>query len=1128
MKNYLSKDNFDLFQFLKRKTLLFSIAFSLIEFTISANVKSKTINYLNGRYTEVNTLTDVIQNEITVKGTVVDSNGMGVPGVTVLLKGTKNSVVTDIDGKFVIANVPANGHLVFSFIGMETRDVAIAGKTTLSITMKDSATDLDEVKVVSFGYGTIKKENLLGSVASIGAKELSKIPVTNVAEAMAGRLAGVSVQSVDGAPGADIVIRVRGGGSITQDNSPLYVVDGFIVSNINDIPPSDIQSIDILKDAATTAIYGAQGANGVVVITTKKPKVGKTTISYNSYMQLLKLPKDRKLDVLSPYEYVQMQYETARMKSDADVRNFEKYFGKFDDLELYKYKKANDWQDEVLGNSTISRYNNLSISGGSEKTKMSLSYTSNRDQGLMIGSGLNRDVLNFKLNHEISKKLRLDLSSRITNVEVDGAGTSGSSQIRIKNLVTSRPTNGIADELEFDIANVDNEDDYQSFILNLINPVDLAKQDWRKRTTRTYVFNAGLSWDILDNLKAQSTVTTSRSFGENLRFYGPLTGVAQQEGNSLPLGTKDNSEGFSYRVSNTLNYDFKNIGEHQLGVLLGQEVRSSGGKSQHARVENFRESITPKEMFASMNLGTLIEYSTYENTDENYYSFFGRLNYSFKDKYLFTATARRDASSKFSKENNVGIFPAFAIGWKISNEPFLKNSKIVDELKLRLTYGETGNDRIPANSTKFLFKSDTNNGPGFGTNNYNVYYGINGNVLFNPDLIWETTINRNAGLDFRLFNSAINGSLDVYRNTTKDLLLQSAVSQTSGFSSQWANIGSTSNEGVELAVNTSLINKKDFSLNFNFNIGTNKAKIVALDGTTERFFQSNWGSTDLKDRDDYYLRVGKSVGLIYGYVNDGMYTVDDFDSYNENSKSYVLKEGVPDNKGILGVSSVKPGYMKLKDLNGDGKIDTNDRKVIGDALPKAQGGFGFTSNLKGFDISAFFNWSIGNDVYNTGKIDYNQLYRSSYGNMLNSMNSSKRFTYIDMDGSYTGTAGSVVTDLAQLAEMNQGKTIWSGNNSFGGSTPVVSDWAIEDGSYLRLNNVTIGYTVPMEAMKKFLVSSLRFYVTGTNLALWTKYSGFDPDVNSTRSDGYAALTPGLDYSSYPKSRTFTFGVNVTF
>lgn len=1072
------------------------------------------------------------QSGTTVSGVVKDDTGFPLPGVNIIEKGTKNSASSDIDGKFKIKLTTERAVLMLSYIGFETKSVNVAGNKVLNVSLNPNSQSLNEVKIVSYGYGSIKKDNLVGSVASLSGKELARMPVTNVAEALSGRLAGVSVKTVDGAPGSDIVIRVRGGGSVTQDNSPLYVVDGFIVSNINDIPPTDILSIDVLKDAATTAIYGAQASNGVVVITTKKPKAGKTTITYNHYSQFNTLPEYKRMDVLSPYEFVMMQYETARLKdgvnSGATVKSFEKYFGKYDDLELYKYKKANDWQDDVFGNGSISYFNNLSITGGSETTKFSLSLSSNKDEGLIEGSGLDRNVVNFKLNHDISKKLKLDLSARITDRVVNGGGTSGSSQLRIKNIVTARPTNGIADELDIDEANNDGSDDYQDFLLSLVKPSELVEQDWRKNSENTYVFNAGLGWDILDNLNAKSVISTSNAYGEKLRFYGPKTSVSQQEGSSLPLGVKDDFSNFSYRWTNTLNYDFKNIGEHQLGVLLGQEVYSIGGKSSHVRAEEFRASITPEEMFAAMQLGKIVEYSTFQNTEENRFSLFGRANYSYKDKYLFTATVRQDASSKFAKENRVGIFPAFAAGWKISSEPFLKDSKTINELKLRLSYGETGNDRIPANSTDLIFKADTDNGPGFGSNAYNTYYNVSGSTLYNPNLVWETTINRNIGLDFKFFNSKLSGSFDVYRNTTEDLLLASAISPVSGFNNQWDNIGSTSNQGAELAINAYLIDKKDFTLSVNFNIGTNKSKIDALDGTNERFIQSNWASTDLKDRDDYYLAVGQSVGLMYGYVNDGMYTTDDFDGYDAITGKYALKADVVDNKGTIGVASVKPGYMKLKDLNGDKVIDSKDRKVIGDANPTAQGGFGLSGTYKAFDFSAFFNWSYGNDVYNTGKIDYNQLYRSTYGNMLNTMNSAERFTYIDTDGAYTGVAGGVVTDLAQLAEMNQNKTIWSGNNSFGTATAVVTDWAIEDASYLRLNNVTIGYTFPIKDMKKAPISNLRLYVTGSNLWLLTNYTGYDPDVNSTRSDGFAALTPGLDYSSYPKSVAFTFGLNVAF
>ncbi len=1072
------------------------------------------------------------QSGTIISGVVKDDTGFPLPGVNIIEKGTKNTASSDMDGNYKLKLTTDKAVIMVSYIGFETQSVSVSGKSVVNVSLKSSAETLGEVKIVSYGYGTIKKDNLVGSVSSLSGKELSKIPVTNVAEALSGRLAGVSVKTVDGAPGSDIVIRVRGGGSVTQDNSPLYVVDGFIVSNINDIPPTDILSVDVLKDAATTAIYGAQASNGVVVITTKKPKAGKTTINYNHYSQYNTLPEYKRMDVLSPYEFVMMQYETARLKdgvnSGATVKSFEKYFGKYDDLELYKYKEANDWQEDVFGNGSISYFNNLSITGGSETTKFSLSLSSNRDEGLIEGSGLDRNVVNFKLNHDISKKLKLDLAARITDRVVNGGGTSGSSQLRIKNIVTARPTNGIADELDLDEVNNDGSDDYQEFLLSLVNPSELVEQDWRKNSENSYVFNAGLGWDILSNLNAKSVISTSNTYGEKLRFYGPKTSVSQQEGSSLPLGVKDDYRNFSYRWTNTLNYDFKNIGEHQLGVLLGQEMYSIGGKSSHVRSEEFRASITPEEMFAAMQLGKVVEYSTFQNTEENRFSLFGRANYSYKDKYLFTATVRQDASSKFSKENRTGIFPAFAAGWKISSEPFLKDSKMINELKLRLSYGATGNDRIPANSTDLIFQAGTDNGPGFGSNAYNTYYNVSGSTLYNPDLVWETTINRNIGLDFKFFNSKLSGSFDVYRNTTKDLLLASAISPVSGFNNQWDNIGNTSNQGAELSLNAYLIDKEDFTLSANFNIGTNKSRIDALDGTSERFIQSNWASTDLKDRDDYYLAVGQSVGLMYGYVNDGMYTVDDFDSYDIVTGKYALKTGIVDNKGTLGVASVKPGYMKLKDLNGDNIIDSKDRKVIGDANPVAQGGFGLNGTYKAFDFSAFFNWSYGNDVYNTGKMDYNQLYRTTYGNMLNSMNSAERFTYIDTDGSYTGAAGGVVTDLVQLAEMNKNKSIWSGNNSFGSATAVVTDWAIEDASYLRLNNVTIGYTLPIKDMNKAPISNLRLYITGSNLWLLTDYSGYDPDVNSTRSDGFAALTPGLDYSSYPKSVSFTFGLNVTF
>ena len=1031
--------------------------------------------------------------------------------------------MTDYDGKYEIA-AGAGDTLVFSYIGFASQLVPVRGRTKIDVELSTDANLLDEVVVI--GYGTVRRTDLTGSVASLSGNQIAKIPITSAAQAITGRLPGVNVLTTDGSPDAEVVIRVRGGGSITQDNSPLYVVDGFIVNSIRDIPPSDIESISVLKDASATAIYGAQASNGVIVITTKRPVAGKISVSYNGFGQYKTLPGDRQYEVLSPYEFALANYELAKTRSDADVRNFEKFFGKYDDLELYKNKKPTNWQNELFGEPRLSQYHNVSLSGGTQTTKLSLSLTNNNDEGLMIGSGFTRNVINFKLNQTISKRLTFEANTRITNTVVDGAGTSGNAQINIKDAVQTRPVNGIADELVIDLNTIDPNDDFQSFLRGLVNPTELVKQDWRKRTTNDYVLNAALNWEMIDDLNFKTTVTTSKTFDKNLRFYGPLTGESFNNGGSLPLGEKTNRELFSYRWLNTLSYKVKGLGSHELDLLAGHEIYSNGGESDFLRAEDFRLSISPEELFANMTFCRTDRHETAIFTNSNRLSFFGRANYQWKDKYLATFTFRSDASSKFAADNRVGFFPAVAVGWKLSEEGFLEDLAFINELKLRASYGETGNDRIDPTATQFLFVGSTNRGPGFG-NVDNVYYTPTGSTLYNPNIKWETTINRNIGIDFSIIKGKINGTFDVYKNTTEDLLLQSAIPSNTGFRTQWNNIGTTSNAGVELGLNAFIIEKPDYSLTFNFNIGKNKAKVEALDGTTERFFQSNWASTDLKDQDDFYVQVGGTLGDIYGYVTDGYYSTGDFESYDEKTARYTLKEGVPNASGTVGNTNLRPGFLKLKDLNGDGAITSLDRTVIGNTLPKHQGGFGLEGRFKGLDASIFFNWSYGADVYNTGKIQYNQFRRITYGNLLTTMSLDNRFSYIDIDGSVTGTAGELVTDLSQLASMNAGKEIWS-PASFGVAQATIHSWAVEDGSFLRLNNLNLGYSLPEAVISRLGMSQFRIYVTGNNLKLWTKYSGYDPEVSTSRSSAYSGLTPGVDYSSFPRSRSVTFGLNVTF
>ncbi|MBC7947812.1 MAG: SusC/RagA family TonB-linked outer membrane protein, partial [Chitinophagaceae bacterium] len=604
-----------------------------------------------------------------VKGRVTDEAGLPLQGVNVLLKGTFTTTQTNSVGDFTI-QVPATGkvELVLTSSGFNAITL-VATNADLDIKMEKSVSTLDDVVVV--GYTTVKKRDLTGATSSMAGRDVEKIPVSSVAEAMTGRLAGVQVTTTDGAPGAEIVIRVRGGGSVTQDNSPLYIVDGFPVSSINEIATTDIATIDILKDASSTAIYGARGANGVVIITTKSAKGGKTSVSFNSYLQGRTLPK--KLKVLSPYEFVLAQYEYARIRSQSDLDNFTKYFGVYDDLELYKAQKGTDWQEELFGDIAYSQQHNVALTGGTDKTKFSFSVTNNKDNGILVGSGYNRTYTNFKLNHEISKSFKFDIGSRFSNTVVDGAGTSGGSSLRTSDGITTRPVNGIADQIAIDPTSSGPDDEYEQFLKSLINPVELAAQDYRKRVERTFNSNAALSWSGIRNLTLRSEFGLELIYGDNKRYYGPLTGESRNVGGNLPLGEITTYHNKRYRWSNTANYRFKSRNIHDFNFILGQEILAGTVSTIFNRSKFFDASLQPKRLFANMALGTPDRYETFDGPGDNLMSFFGQAFYQLKSKYLFTLTARADASNKFAPGKRWGIFPAMAFAWRVSNEKFMEN-----------------------------------------------------------------------------------------------------------------------------------------------------------------------------------------------------------------------------------------------------------------------------------------------------------------------------------------------------------------------------------------------------------------------------------------------------------------------
>ncbi len=1075
----------------------------------------------------------------TVKGTVKDATGEAIIGATVQEKGGKGGAVTDLDGNFSI-NLTGDGQLTISYVGMKTQTVNAKGKSEINVVLEDEAASLNEVVVI--GYGTARKKDLTGAVTTVKGSDLAKVPVTNVAEALTGKLAGVQITTSDGSPDAEMLIKVRGGGSITGDNSPLYIVDGFPVSSISDISSSDIEDITVLKDAASTAIYGSQGANGVILITTKGAKGGKTQVSYNMYIQGKTIRK--KLDTMDPYQYVMFLYERQAMQGNSGISTFEKRYGAYDDLDLYKYQAGHDWQDEMFGNHDLSMSHNVSISGGSEKTKFTLSGTYANDNSLMEGNGYRRYNMNFKLKHEIAKNLDLDFGTRLSDTETKGVGTGGGSyKIRSYDAIMTGPVFGLYDQIEVDPSSM-SEEEYEEYINGTRSLKDRVNDYWRRKDERKYNFNAALNWKINKLFTYRAEGGYDYTFYQLKDWFGARSSKAVQDGGSLPMGQWDKRDSWKLRGAHMLTFKKKFADVHDLNVMIGQEYVASNSETMSMTGKYFQKDIKPEKMFASMQNNSKATgaqtISSSLGQEDRTVSFFGRLNYTLMDRYLLTVTVREDGSSKFSKGNRWGFFPAAAFGWRISEEPFMEKTKNwLSNLKFRLSYGTAGNNRISNAMFETTYKAYSSSKYYGAGNQQNPHYTLNNAQLANPDLKWETTITRNVGLDFGFFRERISGSLDFYWNTVKDLLVEVPVTAI-GYTSMQQNIGETSNKGVELTLNAVALQHKDYSLNFNFNIGLNQNKVEKLsNGVTSMSFNSGGFSTDMRGADDYRVIVGEPLGLVWGLQYDGIYGVDDFETYIDgngqtqfqfdSSGRYILKEGVVNNNyGTTGSrGGLRPGAPKYKDLNGDGVIDAdNDRTIIGKTQPKFTGGFGINATYKWFDFSANFNYVVGNEVYNMDKMVSSQSYRNQWAALRQEMSpvtlGGEAWTYLDQ------ATGTIITDYATLKSMNANATIWS-PTTMSDNNPVPSSYFIEDGSFLRLQNVTLGFTLPQEWTKKFACSQFRVYCTLNNVFCLTNYTGYDPEVNSAiRGSKTSGLTPGADFSAYPKSFAWTVGANITF
>jgi TonB-linked SusC/RagA family outer membrane protein len=1066
--------------------------------------------------------------QTTVKGIVTDESGEPLIGAGVFVEGTTIGTVTGLDGDYELT-VPADAvNLVYSFIGLADQTVPINGRTQIDVVLATDTTVLDEVVVV--GYQTVKRRDLLGSVSSVNSDKLTEQPVTTVSQALTGKMAGVSVVTTEGDPDADIKIRVRGGGSITQDNSPLYIVDGFPVESINDIPSSEIQSIDVLKDAFSTAIYGSRGANGVVIVTTKSAEKGqKISVKFNTYYGLKKMANAGAIQPMDAENFVKFQYELGSLRDDLSS-HYVPYFGSFSDIDLYTGLPTNNWIDAVFGNIGSTFSADASVSGSGDGYSWTLGYAHMGDQAIMAGSNYSRDNLSFKGHFKTGKTTSIDANIRYSKVNVRGSGANSLNDMnskggsnagngRLKHAVSYAPIpiastiQGAEEEMDFG----DNAPPLRS----------VADND-SKRIRTTWNANAAFNWEIIDNLKLKIEGGLEDYRQGDDRFYGLTTYYVNNNSSIKGTPSTQHKEAMHtrYRNTNTLSYDFeKMLGDsgHSVNVLLGEEMTITKSNTITDIIDGLPTFYDALMAWNFMSSGTPASSNNYYNPDDKLLSFFGRVNYDYKHRYSLGATLRTDGSSKFSRGHRWGFFPSAAASWTISNESWMDNAhNWLDQLKLRYSFGTAGNNNIPSGQLLKQFSSSTTAWLSMTQNFFSA-----GKVMNNPDLTWETTYTHNIGLDFSFWQSRLSGSIEVYQNDTKDLLINFPITG-SGYDSQYQNVGSTRNRGIELTLNAPIVSNKDFSLNFSGNIAYNRNLVVDLGGLDHldgRVCESYWASSEIGQ--DYLPQVGQPLGNMYGYLSDGMYTVDDFDW---NGTKWVLKDGVVDCSTIVGSTYMRPGAPKYKDIagkdiydengnkigeEGDGKVTSADRTIIGNAAPDFTGGFSLSAFWKGFDFSANFNFMLGNQVYNTNKIEFTTSRKYFNRNLINMMDVNKRWTNIDW------ATGEVINDPETLKNLNAGKTMWNPamNNA------IFSDWAVEDGSFLRLQTLTLGYTLPESLTEKIHIRRLRVYATGSNLFCLTKYSGYDPEVDTRRD---SPLTPGVDYSAYPKSIGFVAGINLTF
>ena len=1048
---------------------------------------------------------------VTISGQVTDDMDV-VIGATVKVVPGNTGTVTDVDGNFKLTVPSSAKSLVISYVGYKTKTVDIKGRTQINVQLEPEAQMLDEV--VSIGYAKVKRKDLTGATASVNGKELVNVPVSSAAQALAGKAAGVNIISKSGAPGSSSTVTVRGGMSLTQGSEPLYIVDGFEMSNaLENIDVNDIESIDVLKDASSTAIYGARGSNGIILITTKSGHKGKTQINYNTYFAFDVLSK--KLDMMSnAADFVKYQYEMAALNGKASIWSnvFDNgkatdeadfYTGVYGRIESnYANAASLDWQDEVFGGSAFKQNHNINITTGTDKTQVMLSYNYYNQDGLLANHNDKKNSFRAKVNSELYKGIRLDVNTMFSGRSVHGGGAYSG----MKSVLLQPITGGTM----FTLDQLLNEQTYPDFSsldssYDTANPLIQNLASTSKKHSRLFTVNAGLEFDFLKHFTWRTAGSYTWSNAKSTSFADERsTSYIMDPVNTGINGSIGNSESYKWQVTNTLNYHQTFAKKHKITALLGQETTYSESESNSMTLNKFP---VPNHGLDDISVANVKEKSS-GHSHSGIVSFFGRLNYNYDERYILTASLRADGSSKFARGHQWGYFPSIAGAWRISEEKFFKDKPIndvVSSLKLRVGYGATGNNDI----SDYLYRTNVSQTI-YPMNNSttNPAYALSG-TLGNSALQWETLKSTNIGVDVSFLKSRINLTAEWYNNEASNLLMQSVVPASTGYTYQYQNIGKMRNRGWEFTLNTVNVQTKNFRWTSDLNLSFNKSKVISLEnGIDSKVFTVGGNRSGSVT---YYATVGQELGDMYGYKYEGIYTTDDFEEVNGK---FVLKEGVVS----VAKTNIQPGDIKFAADNEDGTKFTKKMVKIGNGTPDCVGGFNNTITYKGFDFNMFMKFSIGNDIYNATKHSL-----SPYA-MFQNVPSEFGDNYYRLIDPATG---KTATTLARLKELNpnEASRTWSPSKVNTNCITYPSSYYVEDGSYLRLSQITLGYTFPKAWVSKAYISNARIYFTVYNVATITGYDGYDPEVSAAKG---VATTPGYDSSTYPRSRSFVVGLNVTF